>query len=191
MAEQTDKAENTQDNQAENISAPQDATKKLKILIFAMAGLVVISIAAMGGVYFAMSGSAESGQETTTSAQIQTEKAKADQASPVVSATPYFYKFLPPFVMNLPTKGRVRFLQIEVEVMAVSSDALKDVETYSPLIKNDLLQLYSSKKYDDIIIPAGREKLRQESLQVVNRILLENTGKESVKQVLFTSFVAQ
>ncbi len=107
------------------------------------------------------------------------------------SDTPSYYKFSPAFIVNIPSNGRLRFLQIEVQLMAKNEEELKMIEAYAPVIRNDLITLFSSQNYDDLLTPDGKENLRKSSLTVSRKILKENAGKPCVEQVLFTNFVTQ
>lgn len=104
---------------------------------------------------------------------------------------PSYYKFSPAFIVNIPSNGRLRFLQIEVQLMAKNDDDLKNIEAYAPVIRNDLITLFSSQNYDDLLTPDGKENLRKSSLAVSRKILKDNSGAPCVEQVLFTNFVTQ
>lgn len=104
---------------------------------------------------------------------------------------PSFYKFSPPFIVNIPSNGRLRFLQVEVQLMAKSEEDVKNIESYAPVIRNDLITLFSSQNYDDLLTPDGKENLRKSALTVSRKILKDNTGSPCVEQVLFTNFVTQ
>lgn len=104
---------------------------------------------------------------------------------------PSYYKFSPAFIVNIPSNGRLRFLQIEVQLMAKNDDDLKSIEAYAPVIRNDLITLFSSQNYDDLLTPDGKENLRKSSLAVSRKILKDNSGAPCVEQVLFTNFVTQ
>ncbi|HRE30347.1 MAG TPA: flagellar basal body-associated FliL family protein [Candidatus Berkiella sp.] len=104
---------------------------------------------------------------------------------------PAFYKFVPAFIVNIPSNGRLRFLQVEVQLMAKNDEDVKSIESYSPLIRNDLITLFSSQNYDDLLTPDGKENLRKSALSISRKILKDNTGMPCVEQVLFTNFVTQ
>jgi len=104
---------------------------------------------------------------------------------------PSYYKFTPAFIVNIPSNGRLRFLQVEVQLMAKNEDDVKAIESYAPVIRNDLITLFSSQNYDDLLTPDGKENLRKSSLTLSRKILKDSTGKPCVEQVLFTNFVTQ
>jgi flagellar FliL protein len=103
----------------------------------------------------------------------------------------YYYTIKPIFIVNILTSGRTKFLQIEVNLMARSEAVLKDLEENQLLIKNDLISLFSSKKFEDLNTPEGKEQLKKESIKVVQDILQRETGNTGIETVLFTSFVMQ
>lgn len=137
-----------------------------------------------------MSPAAEEVATETTSKEIEAEPA-AEVAGVAEKGDPQFFMLRPVFVVNLPTVGKTKFLQIEVQIMARSSSVIEDVEAYSPLLKNDLVSLFSSQDPKVVVTLQGKEQLRKEALKIVQKVMKENTGKEGVEQVLFTSFVVQ
>lgn len=85
----------------------------------------------------------------------------------------------------------MRFLQVTVEVMGREEETIKAVQTHMPVIRNNLLNIFSSRSFADLTNREGKEALRKECLTEVQRILKENTGKPGVEDLYFTSFVVQ
>ncbi|MGE3319272.1 MAG: flagellar basal body-associated FliL family protein [Candidatus Berkiella sp.] len=121
--------------------------------------------------------------ETVVKAEKESKKSKDER--------PSYYKFTPAFIVNIPSNGRLRFLQVEVQLMARNDEDIKTIESYAPVIRNDLITLFSSQNYDDLLTPDGKENLRKSSLTLSRKILKDSTGKPCVEQVLFTNFVTQ
>lgn len=115
------------------------------------------------------------------------EKGKRDKDS----AKPQFYKLRPVMVVNIPSADKTRYLQVDVELMARNSSALENIETYAPIIRNDLIILFSTQRYEDLLTLEGKEQLRKKALETVQKIMKQNTGDPTVEQVLFTNFVSQ
>lgn len=113
------------------------------------------------------------------------------KSTPVGSGKPQFYKFKPTIVVTLLDMDKVRYLQLDIELMTRNSSTLEELESLSPLLRNDLINLLTSQKYDEIITAEGKERLRMRALEIVKRVMSENTGKDDVEQVLFTNFVTQ
>lgn len=97
----------------------------------------------------------------------------------------------PTFVVNFAGQGNARFLQITVEVMTRSSEVLEHINAHMPVIRNNLNLLFSDQHYDKISTLEGKERLREEVLEVIQRILEEETGDPGIEAVYFTSIVMQ
>jgi flagellar FliL protein len=96
----------------------------------------------------------------------------------------------PSFVVNLNDPQNSRYLQIQAEAMALKPAALDVVRANLPAIRNRLVLLFSSQKYEDLLSREGKEKLQQQALEEINKVLGER-GKLRVDAVVFTSFVMQ
>lgn len=104
---------------------------------------------------------------------------------------PQYYKLKPSIVVNIPGVDKSRFLQVDVELMTRNSAGIENVEAYAPLIRNDLITLFSTQKYDDLVTVEGKEELRKKALEIVQKVMKQNTGEPVIEQVLFTNFVSQ
>ncbi len=107
------------------------------------------------------------------------------------SSPAIYLPIAPAFVVNFAGQGNARFLQITVEVMARSSEVLDDIKDHMPVIRNNLNMLFSDQQYDNISTLEGKERLREQALEVIQRILEEETGDSSIEAVYFTTFVMQ
>ncbi|MCK9531584.1 MAG: flagellar basal body-associated FliL family protein [Gammaproteobacteria bacterium] len=108
-----------------------------------------------------------------------------------VQVKPALYLPLRPLVVNFSEKGPARFLQVELQVMARDQAVLSAVETHMPAIRNDILFLLGSQTYDTVSTREGKEALRLQILQAIQRILEQNQFVTGVENVYFTSFVMQ
>jgi flagellar FliL protein len=104
---------------------------------------------------------------------------------------PQYLAFDPPLVVSFQDQSTMRFLQVTVEVMGRSEETLAAVKTHMPVIRNNLLMMLGGRNMQQLTDREGKEKLRQEALAEVQRILKENTGKPGVEDLYFTSFVVQ
>ena len=118
---------------------------------------------------------------------------KAVAAAPPPPAGPPLYLPLdPPFVANFEGDQQVRFLQITAQIMTHDPKTLEALKAADPIIRNDLLLLFSTQKATDLATNEGKEKLRAAALGAVRKVLAANEGKpEKVDAVLFTTFVMQ
>lgn len=128
----------------------------------------------------------EAASETPSASEGHDEHGGA--AAPVAGGD--YFSLAPSFVVNLNDEDVSRFLQIEVEVMAVKPAALDAVRANLPVIRNRLVLLFSSQKFRDLLPREGKEKLQQQALDEINKVL-EERKKPRIDGVMFTSFVMQ
>jgi flagellar FliL protein len=101
-------------------------------------------------------------------------------------------KLDPPFVVNFEAKGLMRFLQVTVEIMTRDPETVNIINKNDPMIRNDLIMLFASQRYEDISTREGKERLRAEALKVVaDDVTAEGGNGAKVEQLYFTSFVMQ
>ena len=72
-----------------------------------------------------------------------------------------------------------------------SQNIIESLESNMPLIRNNLVTVFSSQEFSELQTPEGREILREAALETAQNILIEETGEEGLEQVLFTDFVIQ
>jgi flagellar protein FliL len=105
---------------------------------------------------------------------------------------PLYYKFDPAFVVNFGSPGNVRYLQIMIEAMSRDQKVMDELKVVAPAIRNDLMLLFSSQQYEDLLTAEGKEKLRKATLDSVRKALAAEGGNpESLESVYFTSLVIQ
>jgi flagellar basal body-associated protein FliL len=96
------------------------------------------------------------------------------------------------FVANFEGDQQVRFLQITAQIMTHDPKTVEELKAADPILRNDLLLLFSNQKAADLSTNDGKEKLRAAALAAVRKVLAANDGKpEKVDAVLFTTFVMQ
>jgi len=114
------------------------------------------------------------------------EHAKADQGKPAV-----YFSFDPPLIVNFDDQQAVRFLQLQIDVMARDDKVLEAVKLHSPVIRNNLLMVMNGRDYKSLMSREGKEALRQDCLKEVQKILKKETGAPGIEDLYFTSFVVQ
>lgn len=112
-------------------------------------------------------------------------------ASAHSAASTVFFTLAPSFVVNFELPSPVRFLQVTVELELGSPADEEAVKHYLPVIRNNLLLLFSAQDYEGLRTREGKERLREAVLQEVRSILKERAGRDGVVQVYFTHFVMQ
>jgi flagellar FliL protein len=172
-------AENIQDEESSDKAGSSGGKKKLIILIAIGALLITISVG--GTLYFlGFFNAEEASGEDVVPGEITEMKEPA-----------IYYPLKPPFIVNYQSRGRQRFLQVSVTVMAREQDAIDAIQMHMPLIKNRLVMLFSGEVYEELHTDEGRELLRQKTLMAIQTILQQEIGKPGIEQVLFENFVMQ
>jgi len=103
-----------------------------------------------------------------------------------------YFELSPPFVVNLKDSGkRIRFLQSRIQVLVHGKENIEHVKTHNAPIRDALITLLSAQGKKDINTSQKKKALQEKALQVVKKVLKEETGKEQVDGLYFTSFVVQ
>ena len=79
----------------------------------------------------------------------------------------------------------------KLALLSRARNLLEAIKTHTPMIRNNLIMLFSRQHYADLIAPEGKEKLRAEALAEVQKVMQKETGEPVVEEVFFTSFVMQ
>ncbi len=118
--------------------------------------------------------------------------AEAPKAAPAPSGPPLFLGLDPPFVVNFDAEQAVRFLQVAVQLETRDPATIELLKTNDPVVRNDLLLLFSNQKYSQLSTREGKEALRGQALESVRKVLAGAGGHpERLEAVYFTSFVMQ
>ncbi|PAA09024.1 flagellar basal body-associated protein FliL [Pseudomonas fragi] len=97
----------------------------------------------------------------------------------------------PAFVVNFNANGRQRYMQVSVTLQARDPADLKALMVHMPVIRNNLVMLFSGQTFDDLATPVGQEILRQKTTASVQEVAQKELGKVVIDQALFTNFVLQ
>ncbi len=104
---------------------------------------------------------------------------------------PIYHKFQEPFTVNFETDSGIRYLQISIEVMAYEKTALDALVLHMPVIRNNLILMFSSQTFETLVSREGKEMLRQAALQEIRDVIEKYEGASEIEEVYFTSFVMQ
>ena len=103
---------------------------------------------------------------------------------------PFYQALNPPMVVNFANDPS-GFMQVAVQIMARSKEAIEVVKANEPAVRNALIMLYAGKTREDVLSREGKEKLRAETLAEVQNVLAPYAGEATVEDVYFTSIIAQ
>ena len=102
-----------------------------------------------------------------------------------------YLELTPSFIVNFPHQGRQRFLQATVSIMSRDREATDAILEHMPVVRHNLINLFSAQMLLVFENPAGVELLRQLATQEVKQVLMQEIGREGIEEVLFTNFVMQ
>lgn len=140
--------------------------------------LAVLALAAGGGgaaaAFFLLGGGEAEGEAV-------------DQAR----AEPIYYAIEPPITVNFQRRGRVRFLQVSMQVMSHDPEVIQALQRHMPVVRNNLNLLFSSQSYEELISREGKEQLRRRAATEIDNVLSARAGLTGVEEVYFTGFVMQ
>jgi len=159
-----------------------------KVIVLA----VVLVIAAGGGAGYYFFGD-----------RIWGHKENKEEAAKKQEAPLPFYLEVKPFVVSVMNdSGTPHFVQIGVNFTMPGSAAGNLVTALLPEVTDAMRQTVLSFKLDDIVTPAGVDKMREAMLAKVNEVLVRRLGAERVKsaadgqenavqQIYFTTLIVE
>lgn len=165
--------EQTQD--AEPQGPPVKSRKKLLILL--AVGLLALLLSAGGVAYLLLSG--------------DEEPAEAAEAAAPAHQMALYQPLEPAFVVNYTHEGRKRYMQVSVVLMGRDAQGMASLANHMPLIRNELVLLFSSEEFQTLFSPEGKEALRERATLSVKALLEKEIGNPVIESVLFTNIVLQ
>ncbi len=132
--------------------AKSDAVKdpaqkgKLKLIILIVVALLLAIGLSVGATWYFMH-SAQSKPEVVV--------------DPNAKVPAIYEPMAPAFVLNYNANGRQRYMQVSVTLQARDPADLKALMVHIPVIRNNLVMLFSGQTFDDLATPVGQEILRQ------------------------------
>ena len=116
------------------------------------------------------------------------EEAKEGEA-PKVS----YITLSPPFVGNYGLDGtpKLKVYKADVALRVTGDEAAKLVKANEPLIRNQLISLFTQQSAEAMNNVEAKEKLRQEALKQTRQVMSDETGKPVVEDLLFNNLIIQ
>jgi len=156
------------------------ATKgKLKLIIVIVVALLLAIGVSVGATWYFM----HSAQSKPAAVEAQT--------APVGKQPAIFESMAPAFVANFNQNGRQRYMQVSITMLARNQADLEALKVHMPVIRNNLVMLFSGQDFATLASPVGQEMLRQKATASVQEVAQKELGKVVIEQLLFTNFVLQ
>lgn len=114
---------------------------------------------------------------------------EAKEGEPKVS----YITLSPPFVGNYALDGgpKLRVYKADVALRVTGDAAATAVKHQEPLIRNQLVALFTQQTVDSMSNVDAKEKLRQEALKQVQQVMEAEEGKPIVEDLLFNNLIVQ
>jgi len=153
------------------LDVTQSKSNKITIILLVVLIVLVIVLGGIGAwLYFSKDGDSN-------------ESAGAENESSQKVLKPLLYQTLvPEFVVNFGPGSKVRYLQVDLQVATRSEAALAVVNTYRPVLRNDILVLLSGLSFEELSERSGKEALQKKLLNVINKIVIGAMNEEKKKE---------
>jgi flagellar FliL protein len=193
--------------------------KKKKMIIIIVAALVVVLAAGGGAAFFLMGGkkkgkgakakhseevseAQDEGGDGEHGEEAADEHAEEEEHEDEGKKKPPVYATLEPFVVNIASEAADRYLQVGIDVKVSGPEIADKIKLHLPEIRNGILLILSSKKVEELNSVEGKNRLRVEIRDAVNKPLgmykrppqgmeMKSVPKKGAMDVLLTSFVIQ
>lgn len=157
---------------------------KLKLIILIVVGLLLAIGLSVGATLFFLKGDKKEEAKSE-------EHAKTEDVGKPVKKQAIYEVLAPAFVVNYNFKGRQRYMQVSVALMGRDKAEMDALHEHMPVLRNNLVMLFSGQDFEALSTPVGKEMLRQQTTASVQALAQKETGKMAVEQVLFTNIVLQ
>ena len=90
-------------------------------------------------------------------------------------------------IVNLADHGGKRYLRVTMALELSDPEAVATIESRLPQVRDAVLMILPTKKYDDVSTTEGKIALRSEVMEKINGLMT----KGRVNNIYFTEFVVQ
>lgn len=110
-----------------------------------------------------------------------------DAAAPVVA----YIGLVPALVGNFGSGPKLKFYKADIALRVIGAEAEAKVKHHEPLIRNQLVMLFSQQTDASMGAAGAKESLRQEALKQVQDALSQEEGEPLVDDLLFNNLIIQ
>jgi flagellar FliL protein len=173
------------DEDGEKAKPARDKAGRSPLLLVLAAAMIAAAMAS-GATWFLTGRHAPAKAAETAAAEGEGEGDKSKPEQPAV-----YLELTPAFVVNMADEESMRFLQVEVQLMARDPKVVDAAKNNMPRIRNALMLLFGQQHSRDIGTRAAKEALQKQALDEVNKALKDENAPGSVDAIYFTSLVMQ
>lgn len=120
-------------------------------------------------------------------AQAEEDPKDEESAAPVVA----YISLSPALVGNFGSGPKLKFFKADISLRVTGADTEAKVKHHEPLIRNQLVMLFSQQTEATMAAPEAKENLRVEALKQVQEVLTQEEGKPLVEDLLFNNLIIQ
>ncbi|OOZ37230.1 flagellar basal body-associated FliL family protein [Solemya velesiana gill symbiont] len=151
-----------------------------KLIIMIAVGVIVLLAGGLGLGWFLFGGSDGDSQGE------QAEEAVEEVQAPLI-----YHPVSPEFVVNLPPGGKVKMMQVELQLVTRSQETIDFLKHNDPMVRHNLLDLFGSQDGEKLKSCEAKQQLQSDVMKKLNEIIKEQEGPGEVEAVYFTAFVTQ
>lgn len=104
---------------------------------------------------------------------------------------PAVYAPMEPLVVNVADQGRVRHMQVTIQLKLSSADMQQYINKYNPALRHELIMLLSDQPAKKLASASGKIALRDEALAALQEVMQENIKLPAIEAVYFTEMIIQ
>ncbi len=150
-----------------------------KIIIFAVAGIVLVG-AGIGGAMFFLKSPEEPMEEEMAEEEMMPEEKDA-----------IYEDMHPAFTVNFNDDSKKKFMQVYMVAKFYDMESRDQFKMHMPVVRNNLLMLMSGKNSDELASKEAKEMLRKEALSTAQSVMQDIYGDNLVEDIYFTKLVMQ
>jgi flagellar FliL protein len=151
-----------------------DAPKKSKKMLFIIIGVLCLLIGGGASYYFL---------------GMKKDGAEGEEVKKVAAPKDPIYVVLDPFTVNLSGAGQ--YLQMALTLQMKGEKDGGRLKTYLPSVRSRVLSILSSKTAEDISTEEGKEALKLQIKESIEKPFAEGSTAPEIAEVLITAFVIQ
>ncbi len=117
--------------------------------------------------------------------------AETAQEPPGAALKAVYVSLVPALVGNFGAGLKLKFYKADIALRVAGSEAEDKVKYHEPLIRNQLVILFSQQTDASMGTVGAKETLRLEALKQVQDVLTQETGQPLVEDLLFNNLIIQ
>jgi len=114
-----------------------------------------------------------------------------EPAEDAAASQTLYYALTPAMVGNYGSGERLKYYKADVALRISSKEVEDRVKHHEPLIRHQLVMLFSEQTDETLGGPEAKEQLRQEALRQVREVLEQEEGAPLVDDLLFNNLIIQ